>query len=63
MSSLENVSFERGDVVFTEGDAVESSPFMYVLGRGKVCSADPGSGVLVPPATCPKGLPHYDVFL
>lgn len=36
MSSLENVSFGRGDVVFAEGDDVDASPYMYVLSSGKV---------------------------
>lgn len=36
MTSLENVSFRRGDVVFAEGDDVDASPYMYVLGSGKV---------------------------
>lgn len=36
MSSLENVVFQRGDEVFAEGDDVEASPYMYILGSGKV---------------------------
>lgn len=38
MSSLETVVFQRGDVVFAEGDDVEASPYMYILGSGKVCA-------------------------
>ncbi|CAM9786702.1 unnamed protein product [Ectocarpus sp. 4 AP-2014] len=36
MTSLETVAFQRGDVVFTEGEDVEESPYMYILGSGKV---------------------------
>eukprot|EP00752_Nemacystus_decipiens_P007342 g6568.t1 len=36
MSSLETVVFRRGDVVFAEGDSVEKSPYMYIVGSGKV---------------------------
>lgn len=36
MSSLETVVFRRGDVVFVEGDSVEESPYMYIVGSGKV---------------------------
>ncbi|CAM9354197.1 unnamed protein product, partial [Ectocarpus sp. 8 AP-2014] len=36
MTSLETVAFQRGDVVFAEGEDVEESPYMYILGSGKV---------------------------
>eukprot|EP00903_Cladosiphon_okamuranus_P011876 g11156.t2 len=36
MSSLETVVFRRGDVVFAEGDSVDKSPYMYIVGSGKV---------------------------
>ena len=36
MSSLETVVFRRGDVVFAEGDSVDESPYMYIIGSGKV---------------------------
>ncbi|CBJ31277.1 n/a [Ectocarpus siliculosus] len=36
MTSLETVEFQRGDVVFAEGEDVEESPYMYILGSGKV---------------------------
>ena len=36
MSSLETVVFRRGDLVFAEGDSVEESPYMYIIGSGKV---------------------------
>lgn len=36
MSSLETVVFQKGDVVFTEGQDVEESPYMYIIGSGKV---------------------------
>lgn len=36
MSSLETVVFRRGDVVFAEGDSVEESPYLYIIGSGKV---------------------------
>ncbi len=36
MSSLETAVFQRGDVVFAEGDNVEESPYMYIVGSGKV---------------------------
>lgn len=36
MTSLETVAFQRGEVVFAEGQDVEESPYMYILGSGKV---------------------------
>lgn len=46
MSSLETVAFQRGDVVFAEGDDVEESPYMYIVGSGKVgCPPSPASRI------------------